>query len=255
MGNKKYNITWDTYSEHLKQMLHNLMTDKNSQDVTLVCDDKVKIKAHKIVLKACSPVFETILESSDCHSIYLKGINHLEIESILQFMYLGEATCYQERMKEFLDAAKNLEIKALSKHVELDEDAHGGENLDEMDENGRDCEERRDFSTMNSVNNIDNKSQRLTSVVVTDDPASKQCPDCGKEFTFRKNMLKHHRSYHQEGVRYPCSQCDDKATRSNHLKRHIESEHKGIRYLCNHCQYSSGRKDTLQSHIKNVHCK
>ena len=252
MANEKYNLTWHTYSDHLKQMLHNLMTDKDSQDVTLVCDDKVKIKAHKIVLKACSPVFETILESSDCHSIYLKGINHQEIESILQFMYLGEATFYQERMEHFLDAAKNLEIKELSKDVEFDEDAHGGENLDEMNESGRDYENRRDISTMNSTNNIDNKSQRLTSVVVKDDPASKQCPDCGKEFSFRHAMLAHHRSAHQ-GVKFPCNQCDFIASTTSHLKRHVESVHEGVKYPCNQCQYQATHRHHLNAHIRNKH--
>ena len=38
------------------------MNDNGSQDVTLVCGDKTKIKAHKIILKACSPVFASILD-------------------------------------------------------------------------------------------------------------------------------------------------------------------------------------------------
>ena len=31
----------------------------------------------------------------------------------MQFIYLGEATFYEERMEEFLDVAKSLEIKQL----------------------------------------------------------------------------------------------------------------------------------------------
>ena len=62
------------------------MNDKDSQDVTLVCDDKVKIKAHKIVLKACSPVFENILENINTSEavVYLRGIDHQEM-SEMQF--------------------------------------------------------------------------------------------------------------------------------------------------------------------------
>ena len=37
-------------------------------------------------------------------------------------MYLGVATFYQERMNEFLNVAKNLEIKNISKDVEFDEE-------------------------------------------------------------------------------------------------------------------------------------
>ena len=73
-------------------------------------------------------MFENILENRGEHTIYLRGIQHQEMESILQFMYLGEATFYQDRMNEFLCVAKNLEIKELNKDVELDE-----ENSEEID--------------------------------------------------------------------------------------------------------------------------
>ena len=43
------------------------------------------------------------------------------MESILEFMYLGVATFYQERMNEFLNVAKNLEIKEISKDVEFND--------------------------------------------------------------------------------------------------------------------------------------
>ena len=43
------------------------------------------------------------------------------MESILEFMYLGVATLYQERMYEFLDVAKNLQIKDISKDVKFDD--------------------------------------------------------------------------------------------------------------------------------------
>ena len=46
----EYNIAWENYTDHLKQMLHELKEDVNSQDVTLVCGDKRKLKAHKVVL-------------------------------------------------------------------------------------------------------------------------------------------------------------------------------------------------------------
>ena len=101
-----------------------MMTSENFADVTLVSDDKKTIKAHKSVLSACSPVFMNILslESQNSHPvIYLRGIQYPEIESILQFMYLGEAKFYEERMNEFIMVAKNLEIKELSKGIESSE--------------------------------------------------------------------------------------------------------------------------------------
>ena len=51
-------------------------------------------------------------------NIYLRGVNHSEINSILQFVYLGEASFHETRVNEFLSLAKSLEIKELSTDVE-----------------------------------------------------------------------------------------------------------------------------------------
>ena len=45
--------------------------------------------------------------------MYLRGIQFCELESIMQFIYLGEATFFEERMDEFLVVARLLEIKEL----------------------------------------------------------------------------------------------------------------------------------------------
>ena len=50
--------------------------------------------------------------------IYLRGIQYSEMESILQFIYLGEAKFYEERMNEFFNVAKNLDIRELAKGIE-----------------------------------------------------------------------------------------------------------------------------------------
>ena len=84
---------------------------------SLVCDIKTQFKAHKIVLRACSPVFKEINNSSQHPLIYLRGIQSYEMESILQFMYLGEGTFYYERLGEFIKVAKDLEVKDISKGV------------------------------------------------------------------------------------------------------------------------------------------
>ena len=99
------NIDWHTYSDHLKLMMQNLMESSESADVTLVCDDKARFKAHKFILNACSPVFKYMnseLPQKNDSVIYLRGVLSKELESILQFIYLGQATFYQDRMNEFL---------------------------------------------------------------------------------------------------------------------------------------------------------
>ena len=253
MVNEKYNLTWHTYSDHLKQMLQSLMNDKDSHDVTLVCDDRVKIKAHKIVLKACSPVFETIFNSdSNNNTIYLRGIQHQEMQSLIQFMYLGEATFYQDRMNEFLRVAKDLEVKELNKDVD-EVDAEASDQINDQSELHEELlQEDNVIPTRPTPSGAIIEKNKPSSPVETDDPESKQCPDCDKEFSIRHAMLRHHRSAHQ-GVKYPCSQCDYKATKSGDLKKHFESVHEGVRYPCNQCQYQATQRSKLNTHIKNKH--
>ena len=113
MANEKFTLTWHSYADHFQGVLSNLFDTGDSSDVTLVCDDQVKFKAHKFILKSCSPVFESILnETNDSKTVvYLRGINQLELKPILNFIYTGQASFYQERMKNFLEVGKDLQIK------------------------------------------------------------------------------------------------------------------------------------------------
>ena len=117
----KYTLNWQTFTDHLQLMFKDLYEEEKHSDVTLVCDDQTQFKAHKIVLSACSPVFKKIIDNNPSQHplIYLRGIQSYEMESILQFMYLGEGKFYHERMGEFIKVAKDLEVKDISKGVEI----------------------------------------------------------------------------------------------------------------------------------------
>jgi len=78
-----------------------------------VTDDKQQIRAHRNILSACSPVFKSILQIDSKNAnpvIYLREIQHPEMESIMQLIYLGEARFYKERMSEFFTVSKNLNL-------------------------------------------------------------------------------------------------------------------------------------------------
>ena len=55
---EKYTLNWNTFSDHLQLMFKDLYEEDKYFDVTLVSDDHTQLKAHKIVLSACSPVFK-----------------------------------------------------------------------------------------------------------------------------------------------------------------------------------------------------
>ena len=115
MHQEQYSLTWQKYSDHLKNMMKELMMNEQYSDVTLVTEDKKQIKANINILSASSPVFKDFLKKENKSStiMYLRGIQYSEMESIMQFIYLGKTTFYEERMDEFLSVAKSLEIKEL----------------------------------------------------------------------------------------------------------------------------------------------
>ena len=110
----------NTYAAHFALTFKDLVTEGHFADVTLVSDDQTQIPAHKIVLSACSPVLKNLLLNNP-HShplLCLRGVKQQELQSILQFMYFGEATIHQDSINMFRDVASYLEVELLRKEDE-----------------------------------------------------------------------------------------------------------------------------------------
>ena len=248
MSQEKYNLTWHTYTDHLKDMMKDLMENSNFADVSLICEDRKTIRAHKNILSACSPIFKEILEadsSSNCN-IYLRGVNYSEILSILHFVYLGEASFNEERVNEFLSVAKSLEIKELSRDVESNI-------TEEYNSNITDQEERDQPTT-----NLETKDQErelnqcLDQEVIKSIDNKFKCKKCGKEFSTSLGVKLHFKTVHQQ-VKYPCSHCDYQATQRSALKTHFNAYHEGLKYQCNICEKQFTFQSVLSRHIQRVH--
>ena len=117
MNQEIYHLTWNTFLTHLDCTFRDLVTERHFADVTLVSDDQVQIKAHKIILSSCSPVLKKLLlDNPHPHPmIYLSGVKHEQLESILQWMYFGETNVYKDNIEEFMEIGKELEVKDLIK--------------------------------------------------------------------------------------------------------------------------------------------
>ena len=112
----QYSIQWAYYSENMKKMFVNMLTQDTYSDITLVCDDQVQYKSHKFILSSSSSVFQNILSNTNNNPnplVYLKGIKSSEMESLLQFIYLGQASLVTSRVKKFLEVAKEFNLEGL----------------------------------------------------------------------------------------------------------------------------------------------
>ena len=84
-------------------------------DVTLACDG-LQLKAHKMVLSACSPYFQSMLYGTpDRHPIvFLRDVRYHEMKALLEFMYRGEVSVDQDNLTSLLKVAEGLKIKGLA---------------------------------------------------------------------------------------------------------------------------------------------
>ena len=89
-----------------------LQNNNSFVDVTLVTDDNVTMKAHKLVLSANSSLLGNILLSNPhlCPILYLRGIKKHELCSLLDLMYRGETKVCQSEVDELLQIAKEFKL-------------------------------------------------------------------------------------------------------------------------------------------------
>ena len=115
----KYCMKWKEMDTNIRGYFRILREDQRLFDVTLVTDDHQHIQAHKIILSAGSQFFSDIFLKSNQTNIliYLKGINSVQLEYILDFHYNGEASVGQEELKEFLETGEELQVKGFEVYV------------------------------------------------------------------------------------------------------------------------------------------
>ena len=250
MHQEKYSLTWHSYSDHLKTMMKELMMNEDFSDVTLVTEDKKQIKANINILSACSPVFKDTLkkENTSNQIMYLRGIQFPEMESIMQFIYLGEATFYEERMEEFLAVVKTLEIKELCNA--------GPETNDEPDDEPSPCDKATPSKNLEDkfVTSDQIKMQAPQDIQrrVVSVNGKYECDQCHKTYSSRQGLNNHKQSVH-EGVKYSCDECEYQTTTQKQLTRHIQSKHEGVKYACDQCDHQATRQEHLIVHIQSKH--
>jgi hypothetical protein len=268
MQQEIFSLKWNFFSTHLTSSISDVFTENTFSDVTLVSDDLIQFQAHKCVLSASSPVLKNLLLSNP-HShplIYLRGVKHQELESILQFIYLGEARFYEGNMDRFMDAVKDLQIKQLAEcfmtgnpflnreedatdHIisstTTDPDIHANINDEYY------ADPQSISSTAEEILQLDMRTYNI------DGESGSQmynCDECEAVFKSHSGLLRHTRTKH-EGIVYSCNQCEYKATQQGHLKAHIQSKHEGVTYNCNQCEYQAARQGTILRFTNNLNMK
>ncbi|KAG0708052.1 Longitudinals lacking protein, isoforms H/M/V [Chionoecetes opilio] len=115
MGSDQYCLKWNNHWANLIRVFNSLLQSETFVDVTLACEGR-HLKAHRLVLSACSPYFKELLVAHpDKHPIViLKDVRYSELRTLIEFIYNGEVSVEQNDLAALLCTARELQIKGLA---------------------------------------------------------------------------------------------------------------------------------------------
>lgn len=114
-NSQQFCLRWNNYQTNLTCVFDQLLQSESFVDVTLACDGN-QIKAHKIVLSACSPYFQSLFFDNPCQHpiIIMRDVKWAELKAIVEFMYKGEINVNQDQISPLLAIAEMLQIRGLA---------------------------------------------------------------------------------------------------------------------------------------------
>ncbi|XP_045447150.1 zinc finger protein 37-like isoform X2 [Melitaea cinxia] len=182
MGSEHYCLRWNNHQSNLLGVFSQLLHDESLVDVTLACSEGASIRAHKVVLSACSSYFRSLfVDHPSRHPIViLKDVGLEELRTLVDFMYKGEVNVQYCQLPALLKTAESLQVKGLAEMTTLSaagidtrnvpepmeecqpqdvrESTESHERLEERD--GREKEERREVKEAREIRERDCKDLR-----------------------------------------------------------------------------------------------
>lgn len=244
---EKYCLKWNDFQKTLSGSLSLLKKEEDFFDITLVSDDQSQIKAHKVVLSACSPFFKNILRNNPHQHplLFLGGISSYHLQLVTDYIYHGEVQVHQKDIDSFLEVAQKLKVSGLNH----DEKEAKLENEDETTPF-----EDSDTESVNIFNGekVQNDSKFL--VASSRSEKKRNTFSSQKEFTTRitdmnelEGKIAELTGVQEDGL-YMCNGCGKTSKGKINITRHVELHIEGISLLCHTCGKEFRSKNALRHH-------
>ena len=251
-----------SYTEYqIAKYIKELFLTKHFADVTIVCDDGVKILAHRLVLSAGSDIFHQILkESFEKHSyIHLPGIKNHVVTFILQFLYLGKVTSPSNDANELQIVAELLKLKNFTSGYEKIKQHRTkivktklpvkGQVQQEQKEVGCQIQQQSDQVDLDLekvvIKDIRSPTENKEIISQGIEPNSKSMTVSKASSIILNSLSKKTRKKKS----YFCPECPYVCIDSSNLKRHIRCHHQITKVACDKCG-ESYNVDWIKAHKK-----
>lgn len=163
---QQYCLRWKYHHSNLQTMFSQLLDRGCFCDVTLACEGQT-IKAHRVVLCACSTYFDSLL--TNCCSekdpiIIMRDAKFEDVKGLIEFMYKGEINVEHENLASLLKTAEELKIKGLAEVSWKDDN-------NSMIDDGIDGI-KKDKKTIKKYSTVATPAETITPVTPTLPPAT-----------------------------------------------------------------------------------
>ena len=245
MTNEKLCLKWNDFQNLVQASFGELRTDTDFNDVTLACEDQ-SIKAHKVVLSACSPLFKKLLKNHPHPQplIYMNGMKASSLTAIIDFLYLGEANVFQEELDSFLSLAEELQLKGLEGNSEQEVPEHPTEK----------------FNTHSNVNEVNPKQNIPVRRILHEKFENEANLQGTAMMTYQEKpkpnsliepvtMAKIESMIDKRFDGNYCTNCGYTSKHPGHMREHVERHIEGLEYPCNLCNKILRSSLTFRQHI------
>jgi len=275
---QQFCLRWHNYQSSLLASLPQLLDGDDLTDVTLSAGGR-SIKAHRIVLSACSQYFKDIfkeLNGSQHPVIVLPGVEFTDLCSLVTFMYSGEVNIYQHQLPSLIALAETLHIRGLSqftpgpgedvttrmsgKRQKLESPINNGGGVSKKSSSGK-CRGSKSAKSATTptpvkVEDVKEEVDNLTEEVgdenmavdeaVAQDLSNKKLPVQSTPSPTPQPQGSGSKLYAM------CFVCGKQLSNQYNLRVHMET-HQNAHYACSSCNHVSRSRDALRKHVSYRH--
>eukprot|EP00096_Caligus_rogercresseyi_P001125 TRINITY_DN1175_c0_g2_i1.p1 TRINITY_DN1175_c0_g2~~TRINITY_DN1175_c0_g2_i1.p1 ORF type:complete len:287 (+),score=79.16 TRINITY_DN1175_c0_g2_i1:91-951(+) len=263
-------LYWNKYESNIKQGFSTIRNNEEFFDVTLACGSK-QIRAHRVILSACSSFFRSHLKSIPHQDpfLFLRGIQPQHLEAILGFIYNGEVRVPSEDLDEFLACAQELKINGLitddaagplipkaEPGVKREHEPQGDSLPHKRPHYQEDDDEVKEVLPSGAPQNDPQMPVRVQPEPTREEP--EQTPETSNnEVSVNEQLDEELKKYvsdrDQNGI-FKCLKCSYSSRMKRDVMKHVEARHFVTDgFDCDRCSRVFKTRESLSKHFKKVH--
>ncbi|XP_043474650.1 protein bric-a-brac 2-like isoform X2 [Leptopilina heterotoma] len=162
MGSEHYCLRWNNHQSNLLGVFSQLLETESLVDVTLACTEGPSIRAHKVVLSACSSYFQALfLDHPNRHPIViLKDVRFSELRTLVDFMYKGEVNVEYCQLSALLKTAESLKVKGLADMTNINAAVASREEQQQQQQQHNQLQQQQQHTSSETIREKDKEKER-----------------------------------------------------------------------------------------------